>query len=86
MDYILINPVKHRYVQQEVDWPHSTIHRLIERGVVDANCWLTFAMARLERFDVGLDETQPNLPATSQAPMRPAWITGLNAANLEVYG
>ena len=37
VDYIHINPVKHGYVQRAVDWPHSTIHRLIERGVVDAN-------------------------------------------------
>ncbi len=37
VDYIHINPVKHGYVKKAVDWPHSTIHRYIERGVVDAN-------------------------------------------------
>ena len=37
VDYIHINPVKHGYVQRAVDWPHSTIHRFIERGVVDVN-------------------------------------------------
>ena len=37
VDYIHINPVKHGYVQRAVDWPHSTIHRFIERGVLDAN-------------------------------------------------
>ena len=37
VDYIHINPVKHGYVRRAVDWPHSTIHRFIERGVVDAN-------------------------------------------------
>ena len=37
VDYIHINPVKHGYVQRAVDWPNSTIHRFIERGVVDAN-------------------------------------------------
>ena len=37
VDYIHINPVKHGYVKRAVDWRHSTIHRFIERGVVDAN-------------------------------------------------
>ena len=37
VDYIHINPVKHGYVQRAVDWPHSTIHRFIERGVVGGN-------------------------------------------------
>ena len=37
VDYIHINPVKHGHVQRAVDWPHSTIHHFIERGVVDAN-------------------------------------------------
>ena len=34
---IHINPVKHGYAERAVDWPHSTIHRFIERGVVDGN-------------------------------------------------
>jgi putative transposase len=40
VDYIHINPVKHGYVQCAVDWPHSSIHRFIERGVIDAS-WAT---------------------------------------------
>ncbi len=40
VDYIHINPVKHGYVQHALDWPHSTIHRFIERGDVEAN-WAT---------------------------------------------
>jgi putative transposase len=33
MDYVHINPVKHRYVNRVQDWPHSSFHRLVERGV-----------------------------------------------------
>ena len=40
VDYIHINPVKHGYTKRAVDWPHSSIHRFIERGIVDAN-WAT---------------------------------------------
>ncbi|GAA5004489.1 transposase [Pseudoluteimonas lycopersici] len=32
VDYIHINPVKHGYVARAADWPHSSIHRFIERG------------------------------------------------------
>ena len=32
VDYIHINPVKHGYVVRATDWPHSSIHRFIERG------------------------------------------------------
>lgn len=33
MDYIHFNPVKHGYVAAVRDWPHSSFHRLVERGV-----------------------------------------------------
>ena len=33
MDYIHINPVKHGLVKGVSDWPHSTFHRLVEKGV-----------------------------------------------------
>jgi putative transposase len=33
MDYIHFNPVKHGYVQQVMDWPHSTFHRYVREGV-----------------------------------------------------
>ena len=42
VDYIHINPVKHGYAKRAVDWLHSTIHRFIERGVIDEN-WATTA-------------------------------------------
>ena len=37
---IHVIPVKHGYVKCAVDLPHSTIHRFIERGVIDEN-WTT---------------------------------------------
>ena len=36
-DYIHYNPVKHDWVQQPVDWQHSTIHRFIAQGIYPAN-------------------------------------------------
>ena len=35
VDYVHINPVKHGHVERAAYWPHSSIHRYIERG------WLT---------------------------------------------
>ena len=31
-DYVHFNPVKHGYVERASGWPHSSIHRYIERG------------------------------------------------------
>ena len=31
-DYIHFNPVKHGFVTSPFDWPHSSIHRFLERG------------------------------------------------------
>jgi putative transposase len=33
MNYVHINPVKHGLVRQVKDWPYSTFHRLVQRGV-----------------------------------------------------
>ena len=33
VDYIHYNPVKHGLVAHPVDWPHSTLHAYIERGM-----------------------------------------------------
>ena len=33
VDYIHFNPVKHGWVTHPVDWPHSTLHGNIERGM-----------------------------------------------------
>ena len=37
VDYIHYNPVKHGWVTRPVDWPHSTLHSYIERGIVTAD-------------------------------------------------
>jgi len=36
MDYVHINPLKHGLVRRVGDWPYSTFHRLVERGVYPA--------------------------------------------------
>jgi len=33
IDYIHWNPVKHGWVQQVADWPHSSFHAYLERGI-----------------------------------------------------
>lgn len=37
VDYIHFNPVKHGYVPNAVEWPHSTIHRYIQAGLITAD-------------------------------------------------
>jgi len=37
VDYVYFNPVKHGFVSRASAWPHSSIHRYIAMGVVDAN-------------------------------------------------
>ena len=34
VNYVHINPVKHGYVARAIDWPHSTIHRYVENGML----------------------------------------------------
>jgi putative transposase len=34
VDYIHFNPVKHGYVSRTCDWPHSSLHRFVERGIL----------------------------------------------------
>ena len=36
-DYIHWNPVKHGWVRQVADWPHSSFHRFVESGVYPIN-------------------------------------------------
>lgn len=36
-DYIHWNPVKHGYVKQVKDWPFSTFHRFVKRGMYSAD-------------------------------------------------
>jgi putative transposase len=37
IDYIHFNPVKHGHVTRVADWPHSSFHRYVERGVLVAD-------------------------------------------------
>jgi putative transposase len=37
VDYIHYNPVKHGYVDNPTDWPHSSIHKFIRDGIIDEN-------------------------------------------------
>jgi len=37
IDYIHFNPVKHGHVTRVVDWPHSSFHRYVERGLLAAD-------------------------------------------------
>lgn len=34
VDYIHFNPVKHGYVSRVSDWPYSSFHRYVERGLL----------------------------------------------------
>jgi putative transposase len=34
IDYIHYNPVKHGYVQRVRDWPHSSFHRYVAKGIL----------------------------------------------------
>jgi putative transposase len=33
VDYVHVNPLKHGYVRRVQDWPYSTFHRYVEKGV-----------------------------------------------------
>ena len=33
LDYLHLNPVRHGHVRRVADWPHSTFHAWVERGV-----------------------------------------------------
>jgi len=37
VDYVHFNPVKHGYVARVGDWPHSTFHRCVKRGLYPAD-------------------------------------------------
>lgn len=36
VDYIHWNPVKHGYVRTVIEWPYSSFHRFVERGIYPA--------------------------------------------------
>ena len=52
MDYIYWNPVKHGYVTRVIDWPYSTFHRDVKKGIYSSN-WGGSTNNTLEPNDVG---------------------------------
>jgi putative transposase len=44
INYIHINPVKHGYVTRPTDWPHSSIHRYIAKGLIPADWAVDIAL------------------------------------------
>jgi putative transposase len=51
MDYVHINPVRHGLVERVMDWPFSTFHRLVERGVYPADWAGSVSIGRLAYDD-----------------------------------
>lgn len=49
VDYIHYNPVKHGLVSRAIDWPYSSFHRYVERGILPAD-WGGDAMDLPGRF------------------------------------
>lgn len=49
VDYIHINPVKHGLVTTVADWPHSSFHRYVQRGLLPPD-WAGVAMHDFEGF------------------------------------
>ncbi len=37
VNYIHYNPVKHGYVQRAIDWPYSTLHDYVEKGMIGSD-------------------------------------------------
>lgn len=52
MDYIHWNPVKHGLVKRVADWPYSTFHKFVERGVYPHD-WGASTPTALDDFDFG---------------------------------
>jgi putative transposase len=46
-DYIHWNPVKHGWAKNVVDWPHSSFHAYVKRGVYEAD-WGGMAVPDLD--------------------------------------
>lgn len=52
VDFIHYNPVTHRYVTRVSDWPHSTFHRHVERGMYPPD-WGGASGSKLEAGERG---------------------------------
>ncbi len=51
MDYIHYNPVKHELVKQVKDWPYSTFHRYVKKGIYPGD-WGNKPMP-ISDYDIG---------------------------------
>jgi putative transposase len=49
MDYIHYNPVKHGWSRTVKEWPYSSFHRMVNRGIYPAD----WAAMDLESFEAG---------------------------------
>jgi len=47
IDYIHWNPVKHGWVRQVADWPHSSFHVYLERGIPSGTGFVTTSLTFL---------------------------------------
>ncbi len=53
LDYIYINPVKHHYVNHVRDWPYSTFHRDVTRGLYPSHWGADLDLSKYaETFDI----------------------------------
>lgn len=57
-DYIHYNAVKHGHVRCPKDWPHSSFHRWVERGVYEAN-WGCSDLGELKFDDLSKTAIEP---------------------------
>jgi putative transposase len=48
LDYIHYNPVKHGYVAKPIDWPYSSLHQWIARGIYTKDWTCSDTLAELE--------------------------------------
>ena len=48
LDYIHYNPVKHGHVQRVEDWPHSSFHRYVRKGVYSSDWTAESTLRELE--------------------------------------
>jgi putative transposase len=47
MDYVHFNPVKHGWVEKVIDWPYSSFHCCVERGIYFSD-WASDAQNDME--------------------------------------
>ncbi|MBI1368669.1 MAG: transposase [Planctomycetes bacterium] len=48
VDYIHYNPVKHGHVSRPIDWPYSSLHLFVRRGIFDADWGTSGIETKLE--------------------------------------